>query len=406
MTKQLEKTTEIIDVIKASLDNEDVDVSPFAVFEARMLSTEAVKQKGFHDGARVSRSTLVEMSEYVNQVGTVVPLQVMHETRGMLPVGRVFSAGVVDMPNGETELIGRFYIPEDGADGEQTKLINKIETSLIDEVSVGLLAKKAICSECEFDYFGEDADFFNIMTLTCDNEHTIGENGVHVRLVGMDTFAELSLVGRGAAKDAKILSRAKSSQSLSKETVERLAASGIPAQCHVLTASFKMDNSPTNPTNQGGKSMSGLETILATTSQNLGKVEAQLSQAVDKIEVLKVEVTNLQETGAEKDVEIATLKAAQSTETTELTAANVALEAQLAEASDVVLVDLKAALVATGEKEDDIPADLSTMLSLIKEKGLKLHQLFGAGEAATSDATKTDAEKIVSSRRKSNFKVN
>ena len=243
MTKQLEKTTEIIDSIKSSVDNDDLDVSKFAVYEARMLSTEAITQKGFYDGARVSRSTLVEMAEYVNQKGTSVPLQVMHETRGMLPVGKVFSAGVRDMPNGETELMGRFYIPEDGPDGEQTKLINKIESSLVDEVSVGLLAKKAICSECDFDYFGPEADFLNILTLTCDNDHTIGENGTHIRLVGMDMFAELSLVGKGAARDAKILSRAKSSQSLSKETVERLAASGIPAEAHVLTASFKMDSS-------------------------------------------------------------------------------------------------------------------------------------------------------------------
>ena len=148
-----------------------MDISTFAVFEARMLSTEPVSQKGFHDGARVSRSTLVEMEEFVNTSGTNIPLQTMHDTR-VLPVGRVFSAKIRDLPTGETELIGRFYIA--ASDNFKKSLIADIESSTIDEVSVGLLAKHAFCSECGFDYFGEDADFINILTMTCDKDHTIG----------------------------------------------------------------------------------------------------------------------------------------------------------------------------------------------------------------------------------------
>jgi len=405
MAKQLDKDLDIQNAIKASLGDEDIDTSNFAVFEARMLSTEAITQNGFHDGARVSRSTLVEMAEYVNTAGTVVPLQTMHNTQ-VLPVGRVFAANVRDMPNGETELMGMFYIPQDNE--MKTGLVKDIESALIEEVSVGLLAKKALCSECEFDYFGEEADFFNILTLTCDNEHTIGNNGVHVRLVGMDTFAELSLVGRGAAKDAKILSRAKNSQSLSQETRERLAASGVPAEAHFLNASFKLDSSKNEKTLEGENQMSGLETILSTTSQKLGKVEAELSQAATTIESLNGEITTLKASAEADATKIAELEAAQGEGVTELTASNEALTTQLNEATEFVIGDLKAALVASGEEEDKLPEDLTAMLSLVKEKGLKLHQLFGAEPA--SDPEKTDvkdkaAQKALAAR-KANFKIN
>jgi chromosome segregation ATPase len=243
------------------------------------------------------------------------------------------------------------------------------------------------------------------MTMTCGNDHTIGYDGVHLRLVGMDTFAELSLVGRGAAKDAKILSRAKNSQSLSQETVERLAASKLPAEAHVFTASFKMDNTNSNPSNQGDQQMSStLEATLAQTSKDLGKVEFELNQATKTIEDLTGQIATLQESVTVKDAEIADLKAGQDTEMTTLQATNEELNAKLSEASEVVLGDLKAAMIATGEKEEDIPEDLSAMLSSIKEKGLKLHQLFGAG--GTSEDVKADRQKDEDAdRRKLNFKV-
>jgi chromosome segregation ATPase len=240
--------------------------------------------------------------------------------------------------------------------------------------------------------------------MTCDNEHTIGENGTHVRLVGMDTFAELSLVGRGAAKDAKILSRAKQNQSLSQETVERLAASNIPAEAHILTASYKLDNS--TKTKQGENPMSGLETMLSETSQKLGKVESELTQATVTIEGLNGEIETLKASNAEKDEKITSLEAAQDSDVAELKATNEKLETQLTEASEIIFGDLKAAMVASGEKEEDLPQDLLTMLSLVKEKGLKLHQLFGS-EEGTSNADKTDVNsKKNTDLRKAAFKLN
>ena len=398
MAKQLEKTPEIEAEIRASVDDDTLDVSTFAVFEARMLSTEAINQKGFHNGARVSRSTLVEMAEFVNSRGTTTSLQTMHNNE-MLPVGRVFNGSIKEIDNGETELRGMFYI---APVGELEKgLIAKIEASVIDEVSVGLLSKKALCSECGFDYLGSESDFFNLMTMTCEEGHTIGEDGVHLRLVGMDTFAELSLVGRGAAKDAKIFSRAKSS--LGEKSVERLAASGVPVAAHVLTASYKMDNKP-NATLKGETNM-GLETLLAEKSQELGTTTLELSQAVKSIEGLNGEIVSLKASAEEKDAKIVALEAAKDTDVAELTAAKVALEDQVTQAKEFVLADLKAALVASGEKADDVPEDLIAMFALIKEKGLKLHQMFGS--TPVSSGTPTDVKTEVSAkRRKSNFQIN
>lgn len=399
MAKQLEKTIDLIDQIKASTQNPDIDTSQFAVFEARMLSTEAISQKGFHDGARVSRSTLAEMETYVNTDGTMIPLQIMHDNQ-MLPVGRVISAKLVDMDNGETELLGKFYIS--GSTEFESDLIKKIEASVIDEVSVGLLANHAFCSECGFDYFGEDASFFNLMTLTCENDHTIGTNGTHVRLVGMDTFAELSLVNRGAAKDAKILSRA--AKAVGGETVERLVASGTPFGAHLLTASYKLDSSKTS-TKQGDSDM-GLETKLAEVSTELGSAKAELSQANETIKTLGSEKGALEASIVEKDAEIAELKADEGEKTKELKASLEKAETQLTEATDAIQEDLKAALVASGQKEEDIPEDLVGMLNLAKESGKKLHQLFAGEPKSNGKKTDDKADETLSARRKSTFKVN
>lgn len=397
MAKKLEHTQELINSIRKTTGDDSIDVSTFAIFQARMLSTEAIKQGGFFDGSVVSRSTLVEMSDYVNKEGTVVPLQTMHNKQ-MLPVGRLFNTQVNDLQNGHSELVGYFYIPQD--DEMKISLVKDIESALIEEVSVGLLCKHALCSECGYDYFGEEAELINILLMTCENNHTIGKNGVHVRLVGMETFAELSLVGRGAAKDAKILSRARKNGAFDKGTVERLAASGIPMETHLLNATTKFDKS--NP--EGGYNMT-LETILAETSQKLGKIEVELSQAKDTITNLNAKISTLEESEKEKNKKILSLEASQGEDVKELTASNEKLTAELTEAKNFIFEDVKAALVASGEKEDDVPEDLVAMLSLVREKGLKLHQLFGAGPKA--DATKTDvtADKSAN-RRVSNFKIN
>lgn len=395
MPKALQLTANLIEKIKKSLNDQDVDASNFAVYEARLYTTEPVNARGFYQKARAVPSLLHEMAEFVNQPGTNVPIMIMHKTEDVLPVGRLFHAETAELQNGETELRGLFYIPKSG--DAELEAINKIENSTVDEVSVGVLPKQALCSECGFDYFGPEASIMNLMTLTCEDDHTIGINGAHVRCVGLEQFAETSLVGRGAAKDAKIFSRAQSR--LSEETVERLAASAVPAEAHVLTASYKLDSSKPKPKENA---MSGIEAKLAEVSGELGGIKVELSQANEKIEGLNSEIDSLKAQLEEKEKEVEDLKASQSEEEK----ADAEAEAKLSEATEKLLPHVKAALVAAGENEDDLPETLVELTELIEDKGLKLHQAVGAG--ATSAGKKQDdgSEDEAKARRKSSFKLN
>ena len=392
MTKQVEKTEGLIAELRRSVADPNLDTSTFAVFETRLISTEAVTQKGFHDGARLSRATLAEMSDFINTEGATLPLQLMHKTD--LPVGRVFSSRLAETELGETELIGLFYIPN--TDEKKTNLIADIESAIIDEVSVGVLTKHAFCSECNFDYFGDEANISHLWDLTCDEGHTIGEDGVHVRLVGLDTFAELSLVNRGAGKDAKIRSKDKHKIQFSQESIKRLAASGMPVEAHYFSTTSKLTNQMV-----GDKDMPGIEVAeFAAINKSLGKAEVELSQANTEIDKLKASLET-------KTTELKEAVALQETGLTELKASKEKVDAELKSVSDLVSGDLKAALVASGEAEDKVPTELPAMLAMIKEKGLKLHQLFGAGESLNQkDDVVSDADKLSAARRKATFKIN
>lgn len=412
MSKRVEITPELQAKIRNSAGDPELDTSNFVVFEARMLTSEPLKKGGFWHKARVSASTIKEMEAKMNMAGAAIPLHIMHNDE-VLPVGKVFSARAMTLENGETELRGQFYIPKD-----KTDLIKDIEASVVDEVSVSILTKHAFCSECEFDYLGEDADFSHFLSLTCENGHEIGVDGTHVRLVGLDDWAELSLVGEGASQNAKILPRAK--QSMGKEMVDRLAASSkAPLSARVLTASGKIeDSSETVTTKKGDTQMSdAYDTLLSkfeSQSEVLATTKVELSQANETIEGLNGKITELETALTTKDKEIEELNAkAENPETDETLKATAdeavkkAEEAEqtLAAAADKLKPHVEAALVADGVKAEDIPTDLTKMVDAIEEKGLKLHQVVGT--KATADGTKTDADSVneQEKHRKDSFKL-
>lgn len=399
-SKRIKITPEIQGYIRAAVGDPALDTSNFAVFEASTLSTQPIQRKsGFHQNARVSATTLNQMANLVNTPGKALHLQVMHQNE-MLPVGRVFRGQIVQMDNGETELRTMFYLPAD-----KTQLISDIENALIDEVSVGLLTDHAFCSECDFDFFGPDASFSNFMTLTCANDHTIGSDGVFVRLTGMKDFAELSLVNRGAAKDAKILSRAK--QVMGQDAVEKLAASATPMDARIVTVNRKLEASASGDSNKGDLSMD--------TKEFMAQLQAKTNEVAEanvKVTTLSGEKTTLTEQAATltaslaaKDKELAEFKANAGTDKEALVARATKAEKELKDAAEKLLPHAKAALVASGVAEASLPSDVTALLAMIEEKGLKLHQVFGS---AAADAGKTDVKDTSgdSDGRKAAFKLN
>lgn len=392
MSKKVTITKEIEEQLRKSLEDSSVNAADYSIFEARLLTTEPLTKRGsIWDRGRITSATLTQMADFVNAGGTV-PLQIMHEDE-YLPVGKLFMARTSSLANGETQLLGMFFISN-----TESKLIASVEDGTIGEVSVGLLTKNAFCSECKFDYLSPEASILNFLDRTCPEGHTIGQEGVHLIGANLDVFNELSLVGAGASNQAKILPRAK--QTLSQETLTRLAASStVPIDARFVMASSKIEDANL-PTKQGDKKMD--------------------KEAIEKIASLSSELGQKTATLGERDKTIAELTTQLSAMKTELSAAQEAakplaeIQAKLT-ATEKVITDLtaklhphaKAALVATGTPEAEIPADLTGLFSLIEGKGLKLHQVLGAAQAdpARKVDDATAAEAAFAARRRSAFNL-
>jgi hypothetical protein len=233
--KQIEITEEMLAQIN-KIAGADVDVDQIVVFEAAAASTREISKMGsMYHGARMSRSLLVEMADGLNSGTESVPLHTLHMQGSEIPKGRVFHGSVVDEVDGSSTLRTLFYLPL-----AEKELIEKINLAILDEVSVGVKSEQALCSTCGFDYFGPEGDFENYYGNVCNNGHVIGENGTHLKLVGMEKWMELSLVSRGASDNAKILGRVK--RLVSQADQDRMAADGQPIEAVTLFTSMSLEN--------------------------------------------------------------------------------------------------------------------------------------------------------------------
>ena len=275
--KQVEITDDIVAQIER-VTNTTIDPDNIVVFEAAALSTKPLHKPGsIYHGARPSRSVLEDMAAALNDGSESVPLHTLHMQSIEIPVGRVFSASLFDEIDGSTTLRAMFYLPL-----AEKELIEKINLSILDEVSVGVKSEQALCSKCGFDYFGEEADFSHLWSQTCENGHTIGEDGTHLKLVGLDRWMELSLVSRGASENPKILSRTK--QLVSKDEYDRMAADGTPLEALVLFTSTAMETPSMPGENNSTESETGEAeaTIEALTAQ-VASLAAQVASLAEKV---------------------------------------------------------------------------------------------------------------------------
>jgi len=227
--KELTKTPFITALLSKTV-GEGVDVSNLHVYEVTATSTIALRGKGgtvFHK-AKISPNTIAQLAQQVNR--DAVPLMMDHDMRGT-PYGKFFYAEAIPRDDGEVELRGYLYV-----DSSEEKILTKLNSGSIDEVSIQFHQSKMLCSECGFDYMEAAAndDYMPFIKLECDEGHKIGENGVHTNLVGVEEVFELSLVSRGAAKNSKII--APSDAKLGQEA-QRLAAAGVELGNYYCTAS-------------------------------------------------------------------------------------------------------------------------------------------------------------------------
>ncbi|MDR3436426.1 hypothetical protein [Telmatospirillum sp.] len=341
----------------AKVTGAQADPTQIAVFECIALNTEPISKRGsLWNGATVTPNTLSQMASVIPAGGSV-PLHTLHEQGEQLPVGKVFSAGT----NGPDELRALFFVPRNTIEGQD--LIAKLNSGVVDEVSVGLRPKAMKCSACGWDYLGADATPDNIWDRTCANDHTIGEKGVHAIVDGLDRWLELSLVSLGAANNAKIVGRAKAV--LGQDEYQRLAASGTDPEITTLFAS---------PTHAKGKPKMADEMLALVASLSSDKTKAELA------------LTN--ETGKVTDLtaKLAASQAQITDLTTKLTAAtaasdNPALKEDHDKMSAFLSEATKSAMIASGNLTPTVPTDVAGMLSALSAATVKLYQLPVGGVA-------------------------
>ena len=378
--KRIELTERIKSFITASV-GDTIDYEKIAAFEATAVTSLPLNKRGsVFDRGQITAETFIEAANLIN-TGTFVPLHTLHEQGYEIPVGRLFYGEHVKSNQGTDELRVLFFV-----DGTSPDLISRLDTGVIEEVSVGMQFKRLLCSTCNIDLM-EDNE--SIWSQTCKNGHVMGMGSNHVKPDGVANFREMSLVSKGASNGAKVLGAQK-----------RLLASAYYKDGSALAASLKdpefmLFGSPTKLAEEDPMLIAELQAKLVKAEGDLtltatakaeaeGKVatlEAAKTEAEGKVAVLEAKLAAEAENNSGLAASITTWEAACTAseaakteaegKVATLEAAKTEAEAKLL-AAETELVPLKAAQTAT-----------------LTQRPFKLP----IGGVANLNATTTDSEK-------------
>lgn len=342
--KRISHNPHIESLLRRSLGAE-ADLNNVAVFEAIAVNTLPLrKNHPIYKNARMDVGVLYEMAAELIQESRPVLIQHDSET---LPIGRVFHGEVKD----NTELRVLFFV-----DNTEAQHISKIENGTIDQVSVSVLTKQILNSVSGFDYLGDDADWDNFFSGDDGEGNILGQDGCYAQLIGLDSFFEMSLVGQGGARNARIVRR---EESHFGSSYQKLAASGIDPNAYILAASAteepKMDLS---------------ELVTKLTSK-----EVELHTATAEVATLKASNTTLTNQVEELTAKVA---AFENVETVDV--------ASIEEERDTAVAALKnvasVLLTAAGKDADALPETTAELSTLIEETRSSLAAKFIAGGVA------------------------
>lgn len=364
--KRVQITDQIGSLVRTALGS-DIDTSSVHVYEAIALNTLPLRKRHpLYLGARVDRGVLLEMAAELQKESR--PVQIEHSSNGGTPLGRVFHGSVIDTSYG-AELRVLFFL-----DATEAATIQKVESGTVDQVSISILPKQILNSVSGFDYIGPDSTFENVMTGSDNDGNTLNEGGVYARLVGLDAFFEMSLVGQGAAQNARIVQR---EQSHFGSSFQKLAASGVDPNALVLNATVKADTMDLNVL------IDNLTTAKAEiVTLNSGKAvsDTQIASLTSEIATLTAKLAdagNATVTLAEKDAQIATLTGDKATAATEMAATLSALKGVA-----------KNLLVASGKLTEEPPETLVELSAMIDSAKTGLAAaLVAGGRSAAADSS-------------------
>ena len=377
--------------MQLSMDDNQLTADKYVVFETVAVSTRPLNKKGtIFNNATITQPTLLEMAEVVNSEGGAVPLIVQHNVGGddVTPYGKVFQGAVYPTDDGlYHELRTLFAMPNPDTDNNKARaaVTQDIDDGFMSEVSIGAAFKQLLSSaNPQFDFLSEEADIMNFIERMDDEGNSIDAGETHVIAKGLSSWAELSLVVRGASKGATISSASK--QKLSKQYEDsgmfrKLAASEDFDTNQLVTFTSKLKASEVETPFNGDFNMD--KEILAQLTEagaKVGKIEL-------KLETAQTQITELTASNEELTASVATLTKERDdaqAEVTELKAqtetAPEGSKAEVEAMTTFVDKNLAAAVTASGKKDvDTTKMTLAAKLAFIDETGKAMHQLVAAG---------------------------
>lgn len=386
MTKQIEITDDVRAAFISKF-GDDTDINNFYIFECKAISTEPVHQATIYDGAVMSPSLVASMADRINNTDENIGIHIMHNDDD-LNIGRVFKARLGVLDNGATAMYACCALINND---DNKSVIERIENNVLDEVSVSVVPEHAKCSECDFDYMSDDAGFDNWFDRTCPNGHTIGVDGCHLELDGLKSFSEISVVNRGAAHNAKILSRKKRSL-FSEGELSKFAASGTSPEFFVATFNNKMENT------MDAKDSN----VTALSAEEVSAMQSELAELKQKLD-LSEKVKSLEASLSAKEAEYAETDAAQKAEIEDLKGKLAAAEENEKKTLEFLQSEVKKVALAAGKKDVEIPSDLGGISAMLSENQQLLASLIPAG--GVSEGVKYGADNKFSSVKLKSYQV-
>lgn len=231
-----------------SLLGEKFDLSKLAVFEGLANDTLPINKQGsVYNQARMTNNYLSNMADKVGS-GEYVPIIEQHDQGGKLPIGRIFDAKTYPNldNNTDSDLHILFYVDETS----EPNLVSKLSNGSVSEISTGTVPSSLQCSACGYDFLAGDDNRRRLYagknyTPLCSEGHQWGVGGNHLKLGNLGSWKETSLVTRGAATRAHILSEKE--LRLSHDSGEiSLAANADDDKLLLVTLQDAGSNFPTN----------------------------------------------------------------------------------------------------------------------------------------------------------------
>lgn len=364
--KQISKTAEILSKLRAAY-GVDAATDDLAVYEVVLANTQPLRKTGgLFKGARLSSTLLSDIVNAVNAES--VPIQLQHNT-STLPYGRLFSAALVG-----DEARGLLAVDQKA----HPDLVQKLDSGTLDQVSVGMVNKQLLCSSCGFDYMQATA-YENRWDLTCNKEHKIGENGVHIQVVGLDSLFETSFVGQGAVRGARVIGPSESAFQANPRLAASSAATDGALAIH-LTATVEDENMLTPE----------FLTQLTSATEARTRAETQLAAITTERDAA---TTSLTAVTGERDTAIANLATATTERDTAVASLATAQEAVTA-AVAALSTEAKGVLIACGKNEAEADAaikdkDAAALLAILTENRAKFAAIIPTGGAANAADTNT-----------------